>query len=150
VEEAAAAIEPAVKGLMQRSGSGPAVLLITCGYGPFALPEIKGFATDNMALVRYPCVAKIDTVHLLKALEAGIDGIIVAGCKEEEQSACPHKDAAGWIQKRIAHVNSLLEELGLGAGRVAYLELAFSEAGDFGRIMEEAAEQFKESPSPLR
>jgi coenzyme F420-reducing hydrogenase delta subunit/thioredoxin reductase/NAD-dependent dihydropyrimidine dehydrogenase PreA subunit len=150
VEEAAAAIEPAVKGLMQRSGSGPAVLLITCGYGPFALPEIKGFATDNMALVRYPCVAKIDTVHLLKALEAGIDGIIVAGCKEEEQSACPHKDAAGWIQKRIAHVNSLLEELGLGAGRVAYLELAFSEAGDFGRIMEEAAEQFKESLSPLR
>ncbi|HPU00827.1 MAG: FAD-dependent oxidoreductase [Firmicutes bacterium] len=151
VEEAAAAIEPAAKGLLERAGSGPAVLLITCGYGPFALPGIKGFKADSMALVRYPCVAKIDTVHLLKAVEAGVDGIIVVGCKEEEPSTCPHKDAAGWIRKRIAHVNALLEEMGLGDNRIAYLELSFAEAGDFGRIMAEAAEQFKElSPSPLR
>ncbi len=151
VEESAAAIEPAVKDLLQRVNGAPAVLTITCGYGPFALPEISGFKAGNLALVRYPCVAKIDSLHLLKAVEAGVDGIIVAGCKEDEQSACPHKDAAGWIQKRIAHVNALLEEMGLGAGRVAYLELASSEAGEFGRVMQEAAEQFKElTPSPLR
>ena len=150
VEEAAAGIEPAVKELLQRANGAPAVLAITCGYGPFALPEISEFKAGNLALVRYPCVAKIDSLHLLKAVEAGVDGIIVAGCKEDEQSACPHKDAAGWIQKRIAHVNALLEEMGLGAGRVAYLELASSEAGEFGRVMQEAVEQFKElTQSPL-
>ncbi len=151
VEEAAANIEPAAKELLQRANGGPAVLAVTCGYGAFALPEINGYKADNLVLVRYPCVAKIDTVHLLKAVESGVDGIIVAGCKEDEQSDCPHKDAAGWIQKRIGHVNALLEEMGLGAGRIVYLELAVSEADEFERVIQEAAEQFKElSPSPLR
>ena len=151
VEEAAAAIEPAVKDLLQRAKGAPAALAITCGYGPFALPEVTGFKADNLALVRYPCVAKIDTVHLLKAMELGVDGIIVVGCKEDELAACPHKDAAGWAEKRIGHVNALLEEMGLGAGRIVYLELASSEAGDFGRILEEALGQLKEmTPSPLR
>lgn len=151
VEEAAAAIEPAVKDLLQRTNGAPAVLLITCGYGSFALPEITGFKADNLAAVRYPCVAKIDTLHLLKAMEGGVDGIIVIGCKEDEQSACPHKDAACWAQKRVAHVNALLEEMGLGAGRVIYREVSASEIGDFGRIVQETAEQFREmAPSPLR
>ena len=151
VEEAAASIEPAVKAMLERANGAPAVLGITCGYGPFALPGITGFKADNLALVRYPCVAKIDTLHMLKAVEMGVDGIIVVGCKEDDQASCPHKDAAGWIQKRIDHVNALLEEMGLGAGRIVYIELSFSETGEFGRLIQEAAEQFKEmTPSPLR
>jgi NADPH-dependent glutamate synthase beta subunit-like oxidoreductase/coenzyme F420-reducing hydrogenase delta subunit len=151
VEEAAAAIEPAVTELLKKVNGAPAVLAITCGYGPFALPEVTGFKADNLALVRYPCVGKIDTLHLLKAVEMGVDGIIVVGCKEDEQAVCPHKDAAGWIKKRISHVNALLEEMGLGDTRLAYRELTFSEIDKFGPVLEEAAEQFKElTPSPLR
>ena len=139
VEEAAAAIEPAVTELLKKVNGAPAVLAITCGYGPFALPEVTGFKADNLALVRYPCVGKIDTLHLLKAVEMGVDGIIVVGCKEDEQAVCPHKDAAGWIKKRISHVNALLEEMGLGDTRLAYRELTFSEIDKFGPVLEEAA-----------
>ena len=151
IDDAAGAIEPAVTELLKSANSAPAVLAVTCSYGPFALPAVAGYRADHVALVRYPCVAKVDSTDLLKAIEMGVDGIVVLGCKEEEQASCPHKDTAGWIEKRIGHLNALLEELGLGDNRVAYRELSFSEADDFGKILDEAAEQFKElSPSPLR
>ena len=151
IDDAAAAIEPAVAELLKNANSAPAVLAVTCSYGPFALPAMAGYKADHVAFVRYPCVAKIDPNHLLKAIEMGVDGIVVFGCKEEETVSCPHKDTAGWIEKRIGHLNALLEELGLGDSRVTYRELSFAEVDDFGKILGEVSEQLKElTPSPLR
>ncbi len=151
VDEAANAIEPAVTELLKGANSEPAVLAVTCGYGAFALPEVLGYKEANLAVVRYPCVAKVDTLHLLKAVEMGVDGIVVVGCKEDAKAACPHKDTVGWIEKRIGHLNALLEEMGLGDSRISYRELSFAEIDNFGQILKEAAEQFKElTPSPLR
>ncbi len=151
VDDAADAIEPAVAELLEKANSAPAVLAVTCGYGAFALPEVMGYRAENIAMVRYPCIAKVDTLHLLKAIEMGVDGIVVVGCKEDAKASCPHKDTVGWVEKRIGHLNALLEELGLGATRVVYRELSFSEIDNFGALLAEAAEQFKElTPSPLR
>ncbi|NLA11591.1 MAG: hydrogenase iron-sulfur subunit, partial [Firmicutes bacterium] len=151
IDEAANAIEPAVTGLLEKANSAPAVLAVTCGYGPFALPEVTGYQAANLAIVRYPCVGKVDTLHLLKAVEMGVDGIVVLGCKEEAQETCPHKDTIVWIKKRIDYLNTLLEEMGLGDARIAYRELSYADVDNFGQILEEAAEQFKElTPSPLR
>lgn len=151
IDEAANAIEPAVTGLLEKANSAPAVLAVTCGYGPFALPEVTGYQAANLAMVRYPCVGKVDTLHLLKAVEMGVDGIVVLGCKEEAQETCPHKDTIVWIKKRIDYLNTLLEEMGLGDARIAYRELSYADVDNFGQILEEAAEQFKElTPSPLR
>lgn len=151
VEDAAAGIEPAVTELLKKANSEPAVLVVTCGYGAFALPETAGYRADNLATVRYPCVGKIDTLHLLKAVELGVDGVIVVGCKEEAQDSCPHKDTLGWIEKRIGHVNAVLAEMGLGDGRVIYRELSFSDVDNYGQILKDAAEQLRElTPSPLR
>lgn len=151
VDEAADAIEPAVVALLEKANSAPAVLAVTCGYGAFALPEVTGYKAANLAVVRYPCVGKVDTLHLLKAVEMGVDGIVVVGCKEDAQAACPHKDTVVWIEKRIGHLNALLEEMGLGDARIVYRELSFADIDNFGQILEEVAEQFKElTPSPLR
>lgn len=153
VEDAAGAIEPAVRELMGRRATWPAILALSCGYGGFAAPEFTGFRADHAALVRFPCVAKIDTLHLLKALSLGVDGILVVGCAEESEGAllCPYRDSEFWAGKRVGHVRKLLKDLGLEEERVILSGLTGPVSAGFGRILNEATLIFKTlGPSPLR
>ncbi len=151
VEKAAAGIEPAVAGLLERASGEPFVLAVTCGYGGFALPEFREFKAGNLAVVRFPCVGKVDSLHLLKAVELGVDGILVVGCKDDDHFDCPYKEAGYWIPKRVEHTRKLLSEVGLGGERIFFTELAGSEINKFGAVLSEAVGQFKEAgPSPLR
>ncbi|MEW5784653.1 MAG: FAD-dependent oxidoreductase [Bacillota bacterium] len=151
VEQAAARIEPAVKELLARRNGEPVILALTCAYGGFALPEFLNFKADNTAVVRYPCVGKIDSLDLLKAFELGVDGVVVAGCRDDGSFSCPYKEAGSWIRKRIEHTRKLLNDLGLGGARLFLTELPGMESSGFGKVLEEAAAQFKETgPTPIR
>ncbi len=139
VEEAAAAIEPAVRKLVAERNGKPAMLAITCAYGAFALPSFTGSDHKDTAVVRYPCGGKLDTLHLLRAIELGADGIVVIGCSESEQFSCPYKEIGYWTGKRVAHTGDLLEALGMERDRISYTELAGEEIDRFEQIIEEAA-----------
>ncbi len=149
IEQAAASIESAVKDLLQRRNGEPAVLAITCGYGGFASSQIVD--SRQAAVVRYPCVSKLDSLHLLKAVAWGVDGIMVVSCPEDQELACQYKDSQFWVNRRIGHTRDLLTELGLEPERVILTELPEPSAGSFNRALEEAARKFKElGPSPVR
>ena len=151
VEQAAAQIEPAVRELLARANGEPPILAVTCAYGGFALPEFLEYQADHVAVVRYPCVAKVDTLDLLKAFELGVDGVVVAGCKADESFDCPYKEVGFWIEKRLEHTRRLLAELGLGGERLFYTELPGLETAGFAKVVAEAAAQFKAAgPSPVR
>ncbi len=151
VEQAAAAIEPAVKDLLAKKNGEPAVLALTCAYGGFALPEFLNNKVDNTAVVRFPCVAKVDSLQLLKAFEMGLDGMVVVGCTDDGKLNCPYKDAAYWIKQRVEHAQKLLSEVGLGGERIFYTELTGLDKDEFNSTVAEAAAQFKElGNSPIR
>jgi NADPH-dependent glutamate synthase beta subunit-like oxidoreductase/coenzyme F420-reducing hydrogenase delta subunit len=151
VEQAAARIEPAVRELLARVNGEPPILAVTCSYGGFALPEFLEYKADHVALVRYPCLGKVDTLDLLKAFELGVDGIVVAGCKDDDSFDCPYKEVGYWIRKRLEHTRRLLADLGLGGERLFYAELPGLETAGFDKVVAEAAAQFKAAgPSPVR
>lgn len=150
VEQAAAAIEPAVKDLLAKKNGEPAVLALTCAYGGFALPEFINNKADNTAVVRFPCVGKIDTLHLLKAFEMGLDGVVVVGCADDGKFDCPYKEVGYWIKQRVQHTRKLLDEVGLGGERIVFTEVNGLDNGEFNRTVAEAAGKFKElGDSPI-
>ncbi|HSW35138.1 MAG TPA: hydrogenase iron-sulfur subunit, partial [Candidatus Limnocylindrales bacterium] len=151
VVEAADSIESAVTNLLSDRNGEPSVLVLTCAYGAYALPAFLQKEQKNTAYVRYPCVGKIDTLHLLKAFELGVDGIVVIGCSESDKFKCPYKDVSYWTGKRVEHVRNLLESLGIGRDRISYTELSGEEIERIDQVIAEAAAQLKEvGLSPLR
>jgi F420-non-reducing hydrogenase iron-sulfur subunit len=71
-------------------------------------------------LVSLPCSGKLDILYLIKAFELGADGVAVMMCKEGE---CQYLEGNLRARKRVALVEELLEETGLGGGRVAVIQM---------------------------
>jgi NADPH-dependent glutamate synthase beta subunit-like oxidoreductase/coenzyme F420-reducing hydrogenase delta subunit len=138
VENAAASIEPTVKKLVAQRNGKPAVLAITCSYGAFALPEFIKNDRKDLAVVRYPCVGKLDSAHLLKAIECGVDKVVVVGCADSDKFSCQYKDVAPWSQKKVAHAAELLKMLGMDSECIKYTELAGEDISKFEQVVEEA------------
>jgi F420-non-reducing hydrogenase iron-sulfur subunit len=61
----------------------PEVLAFCCHYCAYAAADLAGSLRveypTGIKVVELPCTGKLDVMYILKALEAGADGILVAG-----------------------------------------------------------------------
>jgi coenzyme F420-reducing hydrogenase delta subunit len=71
--------------------------------------------SDGVALLSLPCSGKMTIPYLLKAFEKGADGVIICACPEAE---CKQLEGNLRASKRAEAVQTLVEEIGLGRGRV--------------------------------
>jgi coenzyme F420-reducing hydrogenase delta subunit len=83
---------------------------------PFAVQEVV-----------VPCAGRLQPEHFLKAFEGGADAVAVVSC---EDGNCHHHEGTKRCRRRIEAVSALLEEIGLGKGRLMLLSLPGSAAQD--------------------
>jgi coenzyme F420-reducing hydrogenase delta subunit len=79
----------------------------------------QGVVGDVVKAIGLPCSGKVDVPYLIKAFETGADGVAIVTCKTNE---CRHFEGNLRAHKRAEAVESLLEEIGMAAGRMAVFE----------------------------
>jgi F420-non-reducing hydrogenase iron-sulfur subunit len=79
--------------------------------------ELKDY---NLKVISLPCSGKIDIPYLVKAFETGADGVVIVTC---ELGQCRHVEGNMRAEKRAEAVDSLLEEVGAGAGRIVAIHI---------------------------
>src|SRR5512136_664023 len=81
--------------------------------------ELQGLQTrvdsDGLRPLSLPCSGKATISYLLKAFEKGADGVVLCTCAE---SQCKHLEGNLRASRRAEAVDRLLDEIGLGQGRV--------------------------------
>lgn len=85
----------------------------------------------SVKTISLPCSGKIDVPYLIKAFETGADGAMIVTCKKNE---CQNTEGNLRAQKRAEVVESLLEEIGIGRGRMAVIELKDDTKQTLGEI----------------
>ena len=70
----------------------------------------------ELRIVSLPCSAMVKPVYLLKAFEAGADGVMVLACPEGE---CHYVDGNVRTEKRVERIRNLLDEIELDGRRLA-------------------------------
>jgi F420-non-reducing hydrogenase iron-sulfur subunit len=83
---------------------------------PFAITEIV-----------VPCAGRLQPEHLLKVFEDGADAIGVICC---EEGNCHHLEGNRRCVRRLDHVDGMLKQIGLGAGRLKVFHLPGSAKED--------------------
>lgn len=66
-----------------------------------------------------PCSGRIESLHMLRALESGVDKVYVITCPE---GACRHQEGNSRARKRADFAKTLITEFGLEADRVEFVE----------------------------
>ena len=85
----------------------------------------------NIKIIKVPCSGRVAIIHMLKALEEGADGVIVAGCLEGD---CHYQSGNLRAKKRVIYVKEILESIGIGVERVAMYNLSAGEGPRFAEI----------------
>ena len=78
------------------------------------------FSEDTLKVIGLPCSGKVDVPYLIKAFEGGADGVMLVTCKKED---CHYIQGSFRADNRVSVVDDLLEEIGLGRGRIAVTHL---------------------------
>lgn len=144
ISEAEAQLEPVVNKLLASRNGAPAVLVLSCGLGAYALPEFLNSKPANVEVVKFPCISKIDTTHILKAFQLGADGVVLAGCAEGETEDCPFQETMFWAGHRVDRVRSILKEVGIEEDRLALCSFTPDEVANFGEAAAEVLAKIKE------
>lgn len=81
-------------------------------------PFNQKLGSEGIKAISLPCSGKLDVPYLMKAFETGAHGAAVVMCEPDE---CRHLEGNMRAEKRAEAVASMLEEIGLGQGRIAVI-----------------------------
>ncbi len=130
----------------------PEIVAFCCHYCAYTAADMAGSKRlsypPNVKIIRVPCTGKVDAIHIMKAFQKGADGVYVAGCLEGD---CHFKTGNIRAARRVDRVKSLLEEIGMEAGRVDMFTMSAGMGERFAKTAREFTERIRElGPSPIK
>jgi coenzyme F420-reducing hydrogenase delta subunit len=136
-----------------QAAQGPVqIVAFCCFYCAYAAADLAGVMRlsypPNVRVVLLPCTGGVDPVYILRAFEAGADGVFVAGCLEDQ---CHYQVGNLHARSRVTELKHRLDEIGVGGDRLEMFNLSSAQGPRFAeaaRLMTERVTAL--GPSPLR
>ena len=134
------------------NGFEPQIVAFTCNWCSYAAADLAGTSRipypPNVRIIRVMCSGMVDPIYVLRAFEAGFDGVLVAGCHIGD---CHYISGNVKAEDRIAKLRRLLHTLGVEDERLRLEWISAAEGGGFAETIKELVGQLKElGPSPFR
>ena len=91
---------------------------------------------DGVMVIKVPCSGRVAPALVLAALQRGVEGVLVAGCKEDQ---CHYIHGNLLENRRMGALRSLLDLLGMEQERVRFVRLGMLDRGRLPRLIDEVA-----------
>jgi F420-non-reducing hydrogenase iron-sulfur subunit len=109
--------------------------------------ELEKKYGQTLRLFPMPCSGRIDSLHLLRALEEFADAVYVVTCPE---GACRYFEGNIRAKKRVALAKSVIESIGLERERLDIVVGSKEEQKKLAQLSEELMERISGlTPSPV-
>ena len=101
----------------------------------------------NIRIIRMMCSGSVDNTYVLRALQDGADGVLIAGCHPGD---CHYVSGNYKARRRIALLKSILDTLGLENDRVWLRWIGADEGRKFADTIKDMTEELKQlGPNPM-
>jgi coenzyme F420-reducing hydrogenase delta subunit len=149
---ATAVTEPAAADPAANEGFEPEIIVFACHYCAYAAADLAGSMRlqypPSIRMIKLPCTGKLEVIHVLKAFEAGADGVYAAGCLEGQ---CHYLEGNLWARRRIERAKRLLQEVGLDPERVDMVNMSSAMGPEFAQTARGFTERIRRlGPNPVR
>ncbi len=131
------------------AGAEGRVLVLTCNWGGHSGAEVVGMRRQSLPagvrVMRLPCLGRLSAGLLLRLLEQGAAGVLLAGCSQE---GCRFEFGRPQAQEALAQARALADLLGLDPQRLALADVPAGDGRAFLRAVREMAAQVQPAGLP--
>ncbi|MFX1296206.1 MAG: hydrogenase iron-sulfur subunit [Promethearchaeota archaeon] len=123
----------------------PKILAFLCNWCSYAGADLAGVSRiqypPNIRVVRVPCSGRINPFYLVKALQAGWDGVLVSGCHPGD---CHYLTGNLTARRRFAILKDIVEFMGIPPGRLNFSWVSAAEGEKFSKVVKEVVAKVRE------
>jgi coenzyme F420-reducing hydrogenase delta subunit len=129
----------------------PTIVAFLCDWGSGVGAEAGGTSSlaypPNLRVVRVTSSGRLDPLFVLRALTAGVDGVLVAGCDPGDGR---HETGGLEVRRRVSLAKAVLASVGMEPERVEFVRVGANERDAlFGVVRDFAAAIRPLGPNPL-
>ena len=122
----------------------PKILAFLCNWCSYAGADLAGVSRiqypPNVRVIRVPCSSRINPFFIVKALQQGIDGVLVAGCHPGD---CHYISGNYVARRKFTIIKNFLEYIGIEKDRVQFAWISATEGAKFAQVIKEVTEKVK-------
>ena len=122
----------------------PKIVAFLCNWCSYAGADLAGVSRtqypSNIRVIRVSCSGRVNPFYIIKALQNGIDGVLVSGCHPGD---CHYINGNLIARRKFALLKSFLEYIGIEPGRVQFSWVSAAEGGRFAQIIEKVTGEVK-------
>jgi len=115
----------------------PTIVAFLCNWCSYAGADLAGVSriqyAPNIRVIRVPCSGRVNPFYIVKALQNGVDGVLVSGCHPGD---CHYISGNYYARRKFALLKRYLEYIGIEPERVQFSWVSASEGGRFAQIVE--------------
>ena len=122
----------------------PKIVAFLCNWCSYAGADLAGVSRlqypTNVRIIRVPCSGRIDPMYVVRALQEGMDGVLVSGCHPGD---CHYISGNLVARRKFALLKSYLDYLGIEPGRVQFSWVSASEGPRFASLISKVVEDVR-------
>ena len=123
----------------------PKIVAFLCNWCSYAGADLAGVSRfqypTNLRVIRVPCSGRVDPMYIVKALQEGVDGVLVSGCHPGD---CHYISGNLLARRKFALLKNFLEYLGIEPGRVQFSWVSASEGSRFAELVAKVVEDVRQ------
>ena len=123
----------------------PRIVGFLCNWCAYSGADLAGVSRTQsspcLRVVRVMCTGRIDPGFVLKALAAGADGVLLAGCHPGD---CHYSEGNFKCLRRALMIQQLVKAFGIDERRVRLEWISASEGEKFARVSREMEAEMRE------
>ncbi len=124
----------------------PRIVAFLCNWCSYAGADLAGVSRiqypPNVRVIRVPFSGRINPLFILKALQNGVDGVLVSGCHPGD---CHYISGNLYARRKFAVLKGLLQHVGIEAERIHFSWVSAAEGGRFAAILEKVIDAVREA-----
>jgi len=122
----------------------PVIVGFLCNWCSYTGADLAGTSRahylPNVRIIRVMCSGRVEPTFVLKALQDGADGVLVAGCHPGD---CHYQEGNYKTLRRMTLLKRMLDQFGIEPERVRLEWISASEANRFVKVVNEMTEQIR-------
>jgi F420-non-reducing hydrogenase iron-sulfur subunit len=122
----------------------PKIVGFLCNWCSYRGADLAGTArikyAPNVRIIRVMCSARIEPAFILKAFQAGADGVLVLGCHPGD---CHYQEGNYKTMRRLPLLKKLLAQMGIEDDRVRLDWVSASEGERFAKVVNDITDKIR-------